>query len=96
MKHTPGPWRIVVDEENGPYVRQAKLTRANCSTVVAWEIQCAADAILISEAPEMAKMLNRCWNILQGLEEKKGLNPEDLSTLQDLSSLILKITGVLE
>lgn len=56
MSHTSGPWHVVEDGENCPYVQRRIRTLSNAEAPpIAWEVHNEADARLIAAAPELLK-----------------------------------------
>jgi hypothetical protein len=86
-KHTPGPWRINV--ENCLMVDSADDCIALCNLARSN----AADALLIAAAPDLYRELAHLVRLLEPLERNGGMNVPGLASLNGARSAIAKVEG---
>ena len=86
-KHTPGPWRIIIDDDGNPLSGRLMVAAApelDCAIVhwdgfaqEFWESargkkEMHANARLIAAAPDLLEALERCLNFIENTESEMG------------------------
>lgn len=104
-KHTPGPWRIIIDDDGNPLSGRPMVATApelDCA-IVHWdgfkqtfwesargEKEMHANARLIAAAPYLLEALERCLNFIENTEGEMG---ETLSCGEYARAAIAKAKG---
>lgn len=93
MKHTPGPWKLVMNGKGEKFIDTPRCLWSLGSFVFS-----KADARLIAAAPELLEALQQAVNELEfqysaHLTMAGKLQPQDELVLKRLQATIVKATG---